>query len=56
MSNGSYQGNAYAIQSPGTSFINGMGQGAALGAAFRASRDQDEIYSGCMVAFGWVDG
>jgi len=52
---GRYNGSVTPTYAPATAFANGMGQGMAMGAMFRARQMQDEILEGCMMSLGWVD-
>lgn len=51
----SYRGSVTPMPNAGASFAGGVAQGAGLGAAMRARRDQDEIHKSCMYSLGWSD-
>lgn len=50
-----YRGTVTPMPNAGASFAGGVAQGAGLGAAMRAKRDQDEIHKSCMYSLGWSD-
>ena len=53
--NYSFTGTATPVPNAGASFVSGFAQGAAIGAALRASAHQEEVFNACMTQLGWSD-